>query len=216
MASPGAILFDLDGTLLDTAPEFTYCLNILLQEEGRQLINVNQLRHAVSFGAKGMIELTFSLPSSHPEFEPLKNRFLALYEAHLGEQTYYFPGVLSVLTTLEECQIPWGIVTNKITRYTLPLLKKFKPLDSLTCVVTGDTLPVQKPHPAPLLHACQILNVAAQDCWFVGDANTDVQAARSAKMRCAIAHYGYIPPNEDPADWQADRYLLNAQDIAFL
>lgn len=208
-----AILFDLDGTLLDTAPEFTHCLNILLQQEAKPQVVVEQLREVVSFGVKGMIEFGFKIREQDPQFESLKNRMLEAYRNNLGSLTQFFPGVLELLSLLEEKKIPWGIVTNKPTIYTLGLIEKFKALSHAHCVIAGDTLATQKPDPAPLLFACQTLKVTPQSCWYIGDAKTDLIASHLAGMRCAIANYGYIPVNEDPKTWQAACYLNHANQI---
>lgn len=213
---PKAILFDLDGTLLDTAPEFTHCLNLLLAQEDKQQITLQQLRRIVTFGAKGMIEFGFSIDEQAPEFYHLQQRLLEIYSQHLGSKTEFFPGIANILRTIMQKGIKWGIVTNKPGAYTVPLVEKFKPLNEATCVISGDTLSTQKPDPAPLLHACQMLKIQPQHCWYVGDAITDIQAGHRAGMRCAIANYGYIPQDEDPLDWQADCNLSTAHDIASL
>lgn len=212
--TPAGILFDLDGTLLDTAPEFTYCLNLLLEQEGKPLIQVQQLRSVVSLGAKGMIEFAFAICEKDPQFTHLKQRLLDLYCQNIGSLTNFFPGITSILQLIMEQKIRWGIVTNKPEVYTLLLLEKFKPLIEAHCVVAGDTLPTQKPDPAPLLHACQKLGVSPNQCWYIGDAQTDLLAGRRAGMRCAIANYGYIPKDQDPFTWQADCHLITAEDIA--
>src|SRR5690606_19359315 len=154
-----AILFDLDGTLLDTAPEFAYCLNQLLQEEGKSPVILAEMREFVSFGAKGMVCFAFKLSEQDPAFEDLKTRFLALYHDNTGFQSQLFPGVDTLLQQITDKEIPWGIVTNKPQIYTTALIQKFKPLQAAACVVAGDTLSVHKPDPAPLLHACQALKV---------------------------------------------------------
>jgi N-acetyl-D-muramate 6-phosphate phosphatase len=217
MSTPAtAILFDLDGTLLDTAPEFTYCLNILLQQENRQTVTVNQLRSIVSFGANGMLQFGFGMTEKDPSYAKLKQQFLDLYMKNIGTQTEFFPGVSNLIQTIESKKIQWGIVTNKPKVFTFALLEKFKLLKLARCVVAGDTLPHQKPDPAPLLFACQTLKVLPQNCWYVGDAKTDAQASQSAGMPCAIASYGYIPQDENPKEWQAQQYLSIADDIAKL
>ena len=215
MSAPlGALLFDLDGTLLDTAPEFTHCLNTLLREEGRDEVQEEQLREHVSFGASGMLRFGFSMPEQHPQFSSLRDRFLQLYRRDIGSKTKLFPGISHIIDELTQRGLKWGIVTNKPQYLTMPLLEVFKPLVQAQCVVAGDTLPNAKPHPAPMLHACQALNVDPAQCWYVGDAETDVVASRNAGMPCAIAQYGYIPKHTDVKLWQADKYFLAPHDIA--
>ena len=211
-----AFLFDLDGTLLDTAPDFEYCLNQLLHEQKKPPIVLTSLREKVSFGAKGMLEFGLGLSECHPNFSFFHQKFLALYQTCLGQRTTFFPGVLTILQRLEETGLRWGIVTNKPTRFTHALLEKFPFLQKADCVVCGDSLSVQKPHAAPLLHACQQLAILPAHCWYVGDAKTDLEASRAAGMRCAIANYGYIPQAEDPSHWQADYYLPNIEALTAL
>ncbi|MGE3319133.1 MAG: HAD-IA family hydrolase [Candidatus Berkiella sp.] len=199
-----AILFDLDGTLLDTAPEFTHCLNLLLNQAGLPTVSEAALRSSVSYGAKGMVEFGFNITELDERFQAIKEQFLALYAIGIGSKTHFFPGIVNLLERLTMLGLPWGIVTNKPTRFTLPLIEKFAPLQQASCVVSGDTLKTQKPDPAPLLHACQQLAVNPEHCWYVGDAKTDQEASHQAGMRCAIAHYGYIPPTENALAWQAD------------
>lgn len=213
MHTPHAILFDLDGTLLDTAPEFAHCMNTMLAEARLIPITVEALRPAVSFGAVGMLELGFGLSRDDDAFADLKKRFLDLYHAGLGSLTQYFPGIEAVLAHLAQANLPWGIVTNKPTCFTLPLVKQFPALARAACVISGDTLATQKPHPGTILHACAQLQVLPQHCWYIGDAKTDVEASHAAGMRCAVAEYGYIPPHENVQHWGADVLLQNASSI---
>lgn len=206
-----AFLFDLDGTLLDSAPELAFCLNQLLQQQGKPHISLEKVRATISFGVSGILSCAFE--RTHPQFSHLKQRFLEMYAHHLGTQTTYFAGVVPFIEWIKQQNYPWGIVTNKPQAYTLPLLKKF-PVLNTTCIVAGDTLSVSKPHPEPLLHACRQLNVSPLECWYIGDAKTDVEASRQAGMRCAIVHYGYFSKNEDIFAWQADRYLHQLIDLA--
>jgi len=208
-----AILFDLDGTLLDTAPEFTYCLNLLLKEAGLPTVSETSLRSSVSYGAKGMVEFGFNITELDERYQDIKDQFLALYAKGIGSKTDFFPGIVALLERLKALGLPWGIVTNKPERFTFPLLEKFTPLKNASCVVAGDTLKTQKPDPAPLLHACQQLAVNPKHCWYVGDAKTDQEASHQAGMRCAIAHYGYIPPTENALDWRADCDVFSPNEI---
>ncbi|MBS0290070.1 MAG: HAD-IA family hydrolase [Proteobacteria bacterium] len=209
----GALLFDMDGTLLDTAPEFTHCLNSLLAQEGKPLTTLASLRSWVSFGAKGMVKHGFKLTEQDPVLDSLVSRFLTLYLENIGTLTQFFPGMHDILNVILNKGLPFAIVTNKPSLYTNLLMQRFAPLKEARCVVAGDSLPWHKPDPAPLLYACQQLSVKPEHCWYIGDALSDVQASRSAKIRCAIAHYGYIPPDENAIEWQADHYLTQPADI---
>ncbi|MGD9591243.1 MAG: HAD family hydrolase [Candidatus Berkiella sp.] len=213
MITPLAFLFDLDGTLLDTAPEFTYCLNKLLAQQGKENVTVKAMRSSVSFGAKGMLSFGFKVHTDDPIINSLLPEFLRLYQHEIGLRTQFFPGMEEILLHLGKKGLSWGIVTNKPLNFTTELVKMFKPLQAAKCVVAGDSLPFQKPDPAPLLHAAAMLETAPQDCWYIGDAKTDLMASRKANMRCAIANYGYIPPDEDPFAWNADSYLAQPLDI---
>lgn len=213
MSTTPVLLFDLDGTLLDTAPEFAQCLNFLLNQEGHPPISIENIRHLISFGAKSLVAKGFGLSIQHPLVDRLNARFLDIYRQNIGFQTQYFPGIHSLLEKLTQENIPWGIVTNKAERFTYPLLEKFELLHNARSIVCGDTLATSKPDPAPLLHACQQLGVSALNGWYIGDAKTDVDAGRQAGMRCAIANYGYIPHNENSQDWKADYYLNHANEI---
>lgn len=212
MKTPVGILFDLDGTVLDTAPEFATCLNEFLRAQNKTEITVQALRPYVSKGARGMCK--FGFPElDNEQFETIVQSFLARYLQGLGQQTQLFVGIVEMIQTLVQNHIPWGIVTNKHERFALPLIKQFAALSSVGIVVGGDTTPEPKPSPRPLLHAATALNLTASHCWYIGDAKSDVDASKAAGMRCAIANYGYLPPDEDAKYWQADTYIDTPQDL---
>lgn len=213
MSTTPVLLFDLDGTLLDTAPEFAQCLNFLLAQEGRAPVSIENIRHLISFGAKFLVAEGFGLPIQHPCVDRLNARFLDIYRQNIGFKTEYFPGILSLLEKLTQEGIAWGIVTNKPARFTHPLLEKFELLHTARSIVCGDTLATSKPDPAPLLHACRQLGVSPLNGWYIGDAKTDVEAGRQAGMQCAIANYGYIPFNQNSRDWKADYYFHHADEL---
>lgn len=202
---PKGVLFDLDGTLLDTAPDMGRALNRLLDEQGLVALAAETIRPVVSHGSIGLLRLGFGIGPDHARFEPLRQRFLALYEDDLtGSGSALFPGMERVLTTLERRGLPWGIVTNKPEYLTRPLLALLQ-LDARTgCVVGGDTVARRKPDPLPLLHACGLLGIAPERCLYVGDAERDVIAGRRAGMATVIARYGYLGVDDDPEGWGAD------------
>jgi phosphoglycolate phosphatase len=196
-----ALLLDLDGTLLDTAPDMGGALNRLLIEADREPLPLASIRPVVSHGAMRLVSLGFP-EASGAEFERLRLRFLDLYSQNLAERTRLFPGIEPVLEALERLGLPWGVVTNKPGWLTDPLLAALGLDRRAGCVVSGDTLAERKPHPLPLLHAAGLVGVAPANCVYVGDAERDIQAGRAAGMTTVVAAYGYISSDDDPTGWQ--------------
>ena len=211
--SPACILFDLDGTLLDTAPDMVRALNQLLQEQQRSPLPLASARPVVSHGSRGLLELGFSIGPNDETFEPLKDRFLELYRAALAVETALFPGMPQVLETLEARKIPWGIVTNKPGWLTDPLLRDLKLDQRTACTVSGDTLSKRKPDPEPLLHACREIGIAPTNCIYVGDAERDIEAGKRAGMYTVVASYGYRYAHENPTIWGADTLIDTPQEL---
>ncbi|MFO7275694.1 MAG: phosphoglycolate phosphatase [Pseudomonadota bacterium] len=207
-----AVLFDLDGTLLDTAPDMIGALNALRDERGLEPLPFADLRPFVSHGSVALVRLGF--PDATPsEFETLRQRFLELYGARIAEGTRPFPGTEALLDALEERRIPWGIVTNKPTRLTEALLEALELRHRACSVVCGDTFPERKPHPRPLLHAAAEAGAAPTQCLFVGDAQRDVLAARAAQMRALVARFGYIGPEDRVDSWPAHGWIDSPLDV---
>lgn len=211
-----AVLFDLDGTMLDTAPDFAHCLNQMLIQAQCPTLTVQHMRAWVSEGARGMVKGAFQIDESHDTFAEKICDFLALYQTHLGQFTEFFPGILALLDWLEEKGVLWGIVTNKPTRFAEPLLMKFNLLNRAQCIVYGDTLATQKPDPAPIQLACQHLNLNPKDCFYVGDSLFDAKASSSAGMPCILAEYGYIPPRTDLTTWPIFKTITQPKDMITL
>ncbi|NJD30830.1 MAG: phosphoglycolate phosphatase [Gammaproteobacteria bacterium] len=201
MSPRSALLLDLDGTLLDTAPDMGGALNRLRVECGRETLPFELIRPVVSHGAMRLVRLGFP-EAEGAEFERLRLRFLELYSQNLAEQTRLFPGVGEVLAELEQRGLPWGVVTNKPAWLTDPLLRTLGLYERAGCVVSGDTVAERKPHPLPLLHAAGLVDVAPERCVYVGDAERDIQAGRAAGMTTVVAAYGYISAEDDPASWE--------------
>lgn len=199
-----AVLFDLDGTLLDTAPDMGRALNRLLIEQGLDALAAELIRPQVSHGSAGLLRLGFGLEPADTAFGPLRERFLALYRGALAIETRLFPGMAEVLETLESRGLRWGVVTNKPRALTDPLLAGLALADRAGCVVSGDTVARNKPDPLPLLHACGLLGIEPRHCVYVGDAERDVIAGRRAGMATLVARYGYLAAAERPEDWGAD------------
>jgi len=208
-----AVLFDLDGTLLDTAPDMAGALNQLRTEENQGPLKFEEVRPFVSHGAKALVRLAFP-EAIGSEFEVLRTRFLEIYRARFTLKTRPYDGVLEALAQLESAGILWGIVTNKPGWLTEPLLEHFALRERARVIVSGDTLPERKPHPAPLLHAAKTLGVSPGDCVYVGDAERDVLAAEAAGMKAFVALFGYIPAHERAQDWPASGWLDSPRAMA--
>lgn len=207
-----AVLFDLDGTLLDTAPDMIGAINALRAEHGREPLSLAAARAYVSHGAAALVNLGFDSPPE-PEFSRLRQRFLDVYFDRLAQETVLFAGCDLVLEHLERERIPWGIVTNKPGWLTAPLLDALDLSARAACVVSGDTLTERKPHPLPLLHAARSIGCEPGDCVYVGDALRDVQAARAAGMRPVVASFGYIAASDEAHLWPADAWIDRPADL---
>jgi phosphoglycolate phosphatase len=171
------------------------------------------IRGVVSHGGIALIRLGFKLEESHPEFEVLRQRLLTVYRDNLSNRTRPFPGITESLEQLEQRGLNWGIVTNKPSWLTDPLLKDLGLFDRAACVVSGDTLAQRKPHPAPMLHACALANSKPEHCVYVGDAQRDIEAGRNAGMRTLIALFGYFRNEDRPHEWNADGMIEQPQDL---
>jgi len=210
--SARAVLFDLDGTLLDTAPDMTSALNRLLDEESLDPLPYASVRAFVSHGAAALVRLAFPT-APEAQFNLLRERFLNIYRGCLADSTCLFAGFPELLATFERRGIPWGIVTNKPTWLTEPLLEALGLHARAGSVVCGDTFAERKPHPRPLLHAAAAIGVAPENCLYVGDAERDIRAARAAQMRSLIARFGYIGPTDNIASWSADGCIDSPHEI---
>ncbi len=208
-----SILFDLDGTLLDTVPDLAGALNTLRSRYQLTPLEIDQVRHVTSYGSPGFIKLGFDIDIDHPQYPELKKEFYSLYENRISTETRPFNGVKTVLEKLKEQNLPWGIVTNKVEHLAKKVLKELGLLDHCTVVIGGDTTPFSKPSPEPLYAACSIINCDPQSCLFVGDSILDIEAAKRANMRSVVALYGYIPENEDPASWSANYSIARPEEL---
>ena len=207
------VLFDLDGTLLDTAPDMAYALNAQRQRHGLPHLPFAAIRPLVGYGSKALLQLGFEIEETHAAYPDLLNEFLQLYEQHLIDATQLFPEIEQVLAYLAQINLPWGIVTNKPSKFVHHLLKKFELDKQAACVVCGDTLSTRKPHPGTILHACEQLQLSPASCLYVGDASIDVTASKSAGTQSLVALYGYIHENENPLSWPADGYIHRPSEI---
>lgn len=207
------ILFDLDGTLADTAPDMAAALNALRRERGRPPLPCEDIRPLVSHGTPALLRLGFGIDRHDTGYPDLRDRFLALYAGRRNAGTRLFPGMAELLAALEDGGIAWGVVTNKPGFLARPLLAKLGLDGRLAALVCGDCLPRNKPHPDPLLEACRLAGIQASDTVYVGDAERDIQAATAAGMPAVIAGYGYIGPAETPAGWGAVAMIEQAADL---
>lgn len=206
------VLFDLDGTLLDTAPDMADALNRLRADEGLTQLPFERIRPHVSHGALRLIRVGFDDPEPG-RFEYLRGRYLDIYRQGLVNRTRLFDGFDGVLAALEQAGLRWGVVTNKPGWLTLPLLEQLGLAARSACIVAGDTLPERKPHPMPLLHAAALLKLEPRACLYLGDAERDVQAARNAGMIPLVAGFGYLDEGEDPAVWRPDGVLSRPGEL---
>ncbi len=207
------VLFDLDGTLLDTAPDLAFALNQVLIEQQREPLPFEQIRPWVSHGGKTMIRNGFNFVKHEPAIDLIHKQFLAIYSSHIADKSVFFPDMETVLANLEAKKLQWGIVTNKPAWLTDPLLQKLNLTNRSGCNVSGDTLPQSKPHPAPLLHACELLNTTPENCIYVGDAERDIEAGQRAGMQTLVAAYGYLADSDKPEQWGADGILQQPLDL---
>jgi 2-phosphoglycolate phosphatase len=201
-----AVLLDLDGTLLDTGPDMARIVNLLRVAQQLEPLPYAGLRAYVSHGSAALLRAAFPATDG-VRLAAMQGRFLELYREHLVVETRLFPGFESVLAQLEAHGIPWGIITNKPGWLTEPLLRQLALYERAACVLSGDSLPVCKPDPLPLLTAAQRIAVAPEQCLYLGDALRDMQAARAANMVALAARYGYIGAHEDTAQWPVTAWI---------
>lgn len=207
------VLFDLDGTLADTAPDLAFALNAVRQEQGHPLLPFETIRPVVSHGGTALIRLGFNIEPGTAAFETLRLRLLDIYREHLAQHTQLFPGMAELLGAIEQRGMNWGIVTNKPAWLTDPLLEQLGLYTRAACVVSGDTVAERKPHPAPMLHACQLAGSEAQQCLYLGDAARDIEAGKRAGMKTLVALFGYIGEDEQPANWGADGMIAHPAEL---
>nr|WP_315464147.1 phosphoglycolate phosphatase [uncultured Rhodoferax sp.] len=199
-----AVLFDLDGTLIDSAPDLGAAADKMRTDRGLPSLADAAYRPMAGAGARGMLSVAFGLTPESPEFEALREEFFVNYERRMTERTYVFEGVHDMLSALETRGVLWGVVTNKSKRFTEPLAAQMPLFANASVVISGDTTPHAKPHPAPLLEAARRLALSPSQCVYVGDDERDIVAARAAGMYSVAACYGYLGAKADTAEWGAD------------
>ena len=199
-----AVLFDLDGTFADTAPDLAAALNHVRSLHDKGPLPLETIRPQASHGSIGLLRLGFGIEADAPNFIALREAFLDHYTAHICDHTTLFPGMLQLVDTLEQRGLPWGIVTNKPHRFTVPLMRALGFAERAACLVSGDTCTRAKPYPDPLFKACETMNIEPASCLYLGDDLRDMEAGRAAAMRCIIAGYGYMDAQADLESWHAD------------
>jgi len=209
---PKAVLFDLDGTLADTAPDLAAAVNRLRADQGLEPMPLAQLRPFASAGARGLVHAGFGVKPGDDEYDALREAFLEFYRERPCVDTRLFPGIAELLQEFARRAIPWGVVTNKATRFTDRIIATLQLAPA--CVVCGDTTPHLKPHPAPMLLAAEQLALPAKDCVYLGDDLRDIQAARAAGMRAVAVDWGYHHPESGgPEAWNADAVIVHPRDL---
>ncbi|MDH5392638.1 MAG: HAD-IA family hydrolase [Gammaproteobacteria bacterium] len=201
------ILFDLDGTLVDTAPDMAHSLNLLLEEQGQQSLSHDIIRPHVSNGSEALVKLGFGNDLQFTRLEQLKKRYLEIYQQNIHVLSCLFPGMDKLLEQIEQSGRNWGVVTNKPSWLTEPLLISMGLAERCGCMVSGDTTAQRKPHPEPMYHACDLMGAKAAECVYIGDARRDIEAGNNANMKTIIATYGYIGEWEDINSWGADALI---------
>jgi phosphoglycolate phosphatase len=207
------VLFDLDGTLADTAPDLGFALNQQRLARGMSELPIETVRSQASSGARGLLKIGFGIEPGQSGYEAMRDEFLEIYEENLARSSRLFPGVSALLEQIERRGLRWGIVTNKAERFTFPLLRALSLIERAACVICGDTTPNPKPHPAPLLAAAKKLGVPPGQCIYVGDDERDVQAGHAAGMPVVVARYGYLGNGRPPEQWGADGFVDSPADL---
>jgi phosphoglycolate phosphatase len=207
------VFFDLDGTLADTAPDLVAAANLLRSKRGMLELPYLELRPRASAGARGLIKGAFGYDADHVDFENLRDEFLNNYIQNICVHSKLFEGMDEVLTQLEQHQVAWGIVTNKVGRLTTPLLKLMGLDQRSQANISGDTTPFSKPHPAPILKAAELCGLNPEQCLYVGDDLRDVEAGRAAGMKTVAAAYGYCGCDEPVSDWGADFIIHHPNEL---
>ncbi len=208
-----AVLFDLDGTLIDSAPDLGAAADQMRIDRGLPPLPLERYRPMAGAGARGMIGVAFGLKPQEPGYDALRDEFFANYERCMTRRTYAFEGVAELIGQLLQRELAWGVVTNKIERFALPLTGAMPLFASARAIIGGDTTPHPKPHPAPLLEAARQLGLAPQQCLYVGDDERDIVAGRAAGMGTVAATYGYLGARSDVASWGAHATINSPAEL---
>jgi phosphoglycolate phosphatase len=211
-----AVLFDLDGTLIDSAPDLGAAVDKMRVDRGMTSLPLAHYRHMAGAGARGMIALAFGYTPDHPDYEAMKEEFFRNYESCMTERTFAFEGVAQMIAALVAAKLPWGVVTNKSKRFAEPLTQAMPLFKSSAVLICGDTTPHAKPHPEPLLEAARRLGLDPSACIYVGDDERDIVAGHAAHMKTVAATYGYLGAQGDVEKWQAHAQIQSPSELAYL
>jgi N-acetyl-D-muramate 6-phosphate phosphatase len=207
------ILFDLDGTLVDTAPDLALALNLQRQKHGLQDLPIDVIRPFASHGSKGLLSIGFGLSDEDDLFNAMRVEYLDLYDEVFTRNPVLFDGVSELLDFIESQSMQWGIVTNKPRRFSAPLIDAMGLAERMTCLVCGDDVDRPKPAPDTLFLACKLADVNPEDCFYVGDAERDIQAGNAAGMKTVVAMYGYLDEKDRPAEWGAHHFIKDVREM---
>jgi 2-phosphoglycolate phosphatase len=207
------ILFDLDGTLVDTAPDLGYALNIQLQRHGKAPLSDEKIRPFASHGSRGLLGLGFGITPTDANFIAMRDEYLSIYDTVFTRSPVLLPGITDLLQAIEHKDLKWGIVTNKPRRFTQRLIASIGLQERAACVVSGDDAPQPKPSPATLLMACEQIGVKPEQCVYVGDAERDIVAGKAAGTQTVVALFGYIDASDKPAEWGADMMISEPSEL---
>ncbi|MGR8940617.1 MAG: HAD family hydrolase [Gammaproteobacteria bacterium] len=207
------VLFDLDGTLIDTAPDLMRCLNHALSRHGFAEVGTETIKPFISFGPRAMISASLAAPSAPAIEAALLETMLDCYERHIADHSVFFTGIEDTLAAIEAQGLKWGVVTNKRERFTNPLMTAMNLSGRTACIISGDTTGNEKPHPEPMLAACRLAGVPPEQCVYIGDACHDIAAGKNARMKTLAAGYGYLKPGDRPETWGADAVIESPAQI---
>lgn len=211
-----AVLFDLDGTLIDSAPDLGAAVDQMRVDRGMPSLPLLHYRPMAGAGARGMISLAFGFTPEHPEYDAMKEEFFRNYEACMTQRTFAFEGVVQMIDALVAAQLPWGVVTNKSKRFAEPLTQAMPLFKTAAVVISGDTTPFAKPHPEPLFEAARRLGIEPTACVYVGDDERDIVAGHAAGMKTVAATYGYLGVQSDVQKWQAHANIQSPLELSRL
>ncbi|WP_249676806.1 N-acetylmuramic acid 6-phosphate phosphatase MupP [Pseudomonas abieticivorans] len=208
-----AVLFDMDGTLLDTAPDFVAICQAMLAERGLPAIDEQLIRDVISGGAKAMVSATFAMPAQAPGFEELRLEFLDRYQDNCAVHSKLYEGMAELLDDIEKANLVWGVVTNKPLRFAEPIMQQLGLAERSALLICPDHVKNSKPDPEPLILACKMLDLDPASVLFVGDDLRDIESGRDAGTRTAAVRYGYIHPEDNPNNWGADVVVDQPLDL---